>query len=48
MGVDFWSPLREFIRDTMLPAGTVGEGEIASFWTDDPAAAVAYINETST
>ena len=47
MGVDFWNPLRAFIRDTMIAGGTVGVGDMTARWTDDPADAVAYITDAS-
>ncbi len=44
LGVDFWTPLLDWVRDTLLEQGTVSERDLG--WlrvSDDPAAAVAAI-----
>lgn len=44
VGVDFWSPLLDWIRGTLLAQGTVSEKDLE--WlqlTDDPAEAVAIV-----
>lgn len=43
MGVDFWRPLIEFAERSMLAIGTLSPGEIELELTDDPDAAVDYI-----
>lgn len=43
MGLEFWAPLRAFIRGTMFKEGTIVEGEVNPLFTDDPAEAVACI-----
>jgi len=43
MGVDYWDPLRAFIRDTMFAEGTLTEGEVVPYYTDSPEEAVAHI-----
>ena len=49
MGLDYWGPLIEFVRDTMVPAGTI-DAEDASrvILTDDPAEAARIIRDTVT
>lgn len=44
LGKDFWTPLLDWVRDTLLEQGTISERDLR--WlqvTDDPAAAVAAI-----
>jgi uncharacterized protein (TIGR00730 family) len=43
MGVDFWRPLIDFAERSMLATGTLSPGEIELELTDDPQAAVDYI-----
>ena len=43
LGLDYWEPLREFIRDKMFGEGTLTEGEVMPFYTDEPAEAVDHI-----
>jgi uncharacterized protein (TIGR00730 family) len=43
MGVDFWRPLIEFAERSLLATGTLSPGEIELELTDDPQAAVDYI-----
>jgi hypothetical protein len=43
MGVDFWRPLLELAERSMLATGTLSLGEIELELTDDPRAAVDYI-----
>ena len=45
MGVDFWRPLIELAEQSMLATGTLSRGEIELELTDDPEAAVAYIQD---
>jgi uncharacterized protein (TIGR00730 family) len=46
MGVDYWAPLRAFIEQTMIPAGTIARGDAAMLlFTDDPEEAVRWIAE---
>ncbi len=47
MGVDYWQPIADSLRQVMLSAGTVGEGEIEMFRTDSPAEAVRYIRDNA-
>jgi uncharacterized protein (TIGR00730 family) len=43
VGVEFWGPLIDWIRGTLLAAGTVSEADVLRpFVTDDPVAAVAH------
>ncbi|MHC4954478.1 MAG: LOG family protein [Planctomycetota bacterium] len=44
MGKDFYAPLAEFLADSMIAEGCIGEDEIAGFQSDDPAEAVSYID----
>lgn len=44
LGVDFWTPMLDWIRSTLLEQGTVSEKEIDLFHiTDDPVEAVGII-----
>jgi uncharacterized protein (TIGR00730 family) len=44
LGSTFWTPVIDVLRDGLLPAGTIGEAELAEFLvTDDPEEAVGYI-----
>lgn len=43
MGVDFWRPLIDFAERSMLATGTLSPGEIELELTDEPQAAVDYI-----
>jgi uncharacterized protein (TIGR00730 family) len=44
MGVDYWSPLMEYLRGVMVPAGTIDEGDPGYITlTDDPGDAVGAI-----
>ena len=46
MGKDYWDELLDFFEKSMLAEGTIDKGEVSIFHTDDPAEAVAYIEET--
>ncbi|MEI9936880.1 MAG: TIGR00730 family Rossman fold protein [Pseudomonadota bacterium] len=46
MGKSFWTPLLDYLRDTMLAAGTIDATDIDRWLiTDSPAEAVEYIRE---
>lgn len=45
MGKDYWHELLDFFEKSMLAEGTIDKGEVTIFHTDDPAEAVAYIEE---
>jgi uncharacterized protein (TIGR00730 family) len=46
MGSGFWGHMRNFIRKTLVPAGTISAGDLELLHvTDSPQAAVAYIRE---
>jgi uncharacterized protein (TIGR00730 family) len=46
MGVDYWKPIREFIRGTLLVEGAISSEDAAGHWTDSPEEAVRVIRET--
>jgi len=44
MGVDYWTPLMEYVRGVMVPAGTIDEGDPGYITlTDDAAEAVCAV-----
>ena len=43
MGMEYWQPLRDFIRGNMFGEGTVTEGDVTPFYTDSASEAVAHI-----
>ena len=46
MGMDYWGPLVDFVRDTMLGQGTIGAGDIQNILlTDDPEEAALKVRE---
>jgi len=46
MGIDYWRPLIDFVRDTMLREKTISPGDVELLkLTDDPAEAVAFIDK---
>jgi uncharacterized protein (TIGR00730 family) len=45
MGTDYWDELLDFIQKSMLRERTIDEDEVSVFQTDDPTAAVGYIEE---
>lgn len=46
MGVDYWAPLIEFMRETMVPAGTIDHEDVDRvILTDDPEEAAARVRE---
>jgi uncharacterized protein (TIGR00730 family) len=48
LGVDFWKPLVEVLRQRLLPAGTIDDADVALITlTDSPAEAVALVRETA-
>ena len=47
MGREFWAPLIDFIRESMLREGTIGSNEVSVFTTDDPDEALAYVERVS-
>ena len=47
MGVDYWQPIADSIKQVMLASGTVGEGEIEFFRTDSPDEAVAHLRKNA-
>ncbi len=49
VGREFWAPLIDMLRDTMLAQGTISEDDFHSLRvTDSPEEAVAYITEVAT
>ena len=48
MGVDFWEPVRQLLRDTMVPQGLIDEEDLGLVkLTDDVAEAVEWIRSGS-
>jgi len=48
MGVEFWRPLKEYLRETLVAHGTIEqEDEELLFTTDSPAEAVRYLLENA-
>jgi uncharacterized protein (TIGR00730 family) len=48
MGVDYWEPLLDFLRDTLLALGTVEAADIDRFYlTDSPEDAITTIREVA-
>jgi uncharacterized protein (TIGR00730 family) len=48
LGVDFWKPLIDVLRQRLLPAGTIDAADVALITvTDSPAEAVALVRETA-
>jgi uncharacterized protein (TIGR00730 family) len=48
MGVDFWSPLIGLMRDRLLRAGTIDQGDVDSITvTDSPVEAVTHIRDVT-
>lgn len=48
LGVDFWKPLVDVLRQRLLPAGTIDAADVALITvTDSPAEAVALVRETA-
>jgi len=47
MGKEFWAPLIDFVRESMLREGTIGSNEVSVFTTDDPLEALAYVEQVS-
>jgi uncharacterized protein (TIGR00730 family) len=46
MGRDYWQPLLDFLRETLVGEGTISPDDISAlFVTDSPAEAVAHIRE---
>jgi uncharacterized protein (TIGR00730 family) len=49
LGKDYWSPLVEYMNETMMPGGTISRKDIDLFLlTDSPAEAVEYILKKAT
>ena len=48
MGYAYWEPLRMFLRGTAFKEGTITEGEVTPFYTDDPAEAVSFVQKHGT
>ena len=47
MGSEYWAPLLDFMRTTMIPEGTIDESDVDRFVvTDDPEEAAHHILET--
>ena len=48
MGSDYWQPMLDFVRDTMLREGTISAPDVdLAFVTDSPREAVAHIVRTA-
>jgi uncharacterized protein (TIGR00730 family) len=48
LGVDFWRPLVDVLRQRLVPAGTIDAADVALITvTDSPAEAVALVRETA-
>ena len=48
LGVDFWKPLVNMLRDRLLPAGTIDRGDVEGIAvTDSPSEAVALIRNVA-
>jgi uncharacterized protein (TIGR00730 family) len=48
MGVNYWRPLLDFMRETMVPEGTISAADVDRLLlTDDPAVAMAAIEKSS-
>jgi hypothetical protein len=48
LGVDFWRPLLDVLRQRLLPAGTIDGADVALITvTDSPAEAVALVKESA-
>jgi uncharacterized protein (TIGR00730 family) len=43
MGVEFWKPLLEFMRGTLVKEGTIGSDDVDFLVTDSPEAAAAHV-----
>ena len=43
MGVEFWKPLLDFMRGTLIKEGTIGPDEVDFFVTDSPEEAAAHV-----
>lgn len=49
MGTDFWNPMVDFLRETMVAHGTIDEEDVDRFvLSDDPDAAAAHLREVAT
>jgi hypothetical protein len=48
LGVEYWKPLLDFLRDRLLPARTIDAADVDRFMlTDSPDEAAAYIREVA-
>ncbi len=48
MGSEYWEPILQFMRDKMIPEGTISPSDVDRFFvTDSPEEAVHYILETA-
>jgi uncharacterized protein (TIGR00730 family) len=48
MGVDYWRPLLAFLRETLVPQGTVDRDDVERIVvTDDPATAVEHVRKVA-
>jgi len=46
LGVDHWRPLLDFLRERLVPAGTIDAGDVERFrLTDSPEEAAEYVRE---
>ncbi|HEV2054455.1 MAG TPA: TIGR00730 family Rossman fold protein [Methylomirabilota bacterium] len=43
MGVEFWKPLLDFMRGTLIKEGTIGPDDVDFFVTDSPEEAAAHV-----
>jgi uncharacterized protein (TIGR00730 family) len=43
MGVEFWKPLLEFMRGTLIKEGTIGPDDVDFYVTDSPEEAAAHV-----
>jgi uncharacterized protein (TIGR00730 family) len=47
MGVEFWKPLLDFMRGTLIKEGTIGPGDVDFYVTDSPEEAAAHVRRVA-